>query len=79
MLLTRFLYWHRWGALSTYRGRWGEMMTRSALTLKLMTSQRHGAKVAAPTFGLPEEIGPRGEQLGNFPQAFTHLGLISRE
>jgi GH15 family glucan-1,4-alpha-glucosidase len=24
-----------------------------------------------------EQLGPAGEHLGSFPQAFTHLGLIS--
>jgi GH15 family glucan-1,4-alpha-glucosidase len=24
-----------------------------------------------------EELGPRAEHLGNFPQAFSHLALIS--
>jgi GH15 family glucan-1,4-alpha-glucosidase len=32
-------------------------VTRSALTLKLLTSRRYGALIAAPTFGIPELIG----------------------
>jgi GH15 family glucan-1,4-alpha-glucosidase len=50
-------YWTAWIGRSKYRGRWREMVNRSALTLKLLTSQRHGAIVAAPTFGLPESVG----------------------
>ncbi len=50
-------YWRRWVAHSNYRGRWREMVNRSALTLKMLTSSTDGSIVAAPTFGLPEEIG----------------------
>jgi GH15 family glucan-1,4-alpha-glucosidase len=50
-------FWHRWVSHSTYRGRWREMVNRSALLLKLLTSKPYGSMVAAPTFGLPEEIG----------------------
>jgi GH15 family glucan-1,4-alpha-glucosidase len=50
-------YWRRWVARSNYQGRWREMVNRSALTLKLLTSQTYGSMVAGPTFGLPEQIG----------------------
>ncbi len=50
-------WWHAWSARSTYQGRWREIVGRSALVLKLMTSAEHGAMVAAVTFGLPEQIG----------------------
>ncbi len=50
-------FWLQWVGRSHYRGRWREMVNRSALTLKLLTSQQFGSVIAAPTFGLPEEIG----------------------
>jgi GH15 family glucan-1,4-alpha-glucosidase len=50
-------YWRTWMSRSTYQGRWREAVHRSALILKLLTSHPHGSIVAAPTFGLPEEIG----------------------
>jgi GH15 family glucan-1,4-alpha-glucosidase len=50
-------FWREWISLSHYRGRWREMVERSAITLKLMTYAPSGALVAAPTAGLPEQVG----------------------
>lgn len=49
--------WQGWLAKANYKGRWREHVLRSALTLKLLTSARHGSIAAAATFSLPEAIG----------------------
>ena len=73
-------YWRRWLSKSTYRGRWREMVHRSALTLKLLTFEPTGAIVAAPTTGLPEGVG--GERNWDYrytwirDAAFTLYGLL---
>jgi GH15 family glucan-1,4-alpha-glucosidase len=50
-------FWRAWLAQSTYTGRWREILQRSAITLKLMTYAPTGGLVAAPTAGLPEQVG----------------------
>ncbi len=50
-------FWKTWIAKSKYKGRWREMVNRSALILKLLMSREHGSLIAAPTFSLPENIG----------------------
>ena len=62
-------FWRGWIGKSKYHGRWREMVNRSALTLKLLTSWHHGPILAAPTFGLPEQIG--GER--NWDYRFTWI------
>jgi len=73
-------FWRDWVSKSHYKGRWREMVNRSALTLKLLTFEPTGAIVAAPTFGLPEELG--GERNWDYrytwirDASFTLYGLI---
>lgn len=62
-------FWRQWIGRSHYRGRWREMVERSAMTLKLMTYAPTGALVAAPTAGLPEQVG--GER--NWDYRFTWI------
>ncbi len=73
-------YWRRWISKCTYKGRWREMVHRSALALKLLTFEPTGAIVAAPTCSLPEAIG--GERNWDYrytwirDAAFTLYGFL---
>jgi len=73
-------YWRRWLSKCIYKGRWRETVERSALVLKLLTYEPTGAIIAAPTCGLPEEIG--GDRNWDYrytwirDAAFTLYGLL---
>jgi GH15 family glucan-1,4-alpha-glucosidase len=73
LLGQRFLdtgqFWKAWISRSNYKGRWREMVHRSALVLKLLISRKHGSLIAAPTFSLPESIGG----VRNWDYRFTWL------
>src|SRR5262249_41746691 len=62
-------FWKAWISKSNYKGRWREMVHRSALLLKLLISRKHGSIITAPTFSLPESIG----RVRNWDYRFTWL------
>jgi GH15 family glucan-1,4-alpha-glucosidase len=68
-------FWRNWLNRSTYQGRWREMVSRSAMTLKLMTYAPTGAPVAAATMGLPEE--PGGERNWDYRYTWIRDGSLS--
>ena len=81
---------YRYDVEKTNDGLMGEEGTFSLCTFWLVEALTRAGKVEearlvfeqmlsyANHLGLyAEEVGPSGEALGNFPQAFTHLTLIS--
>jgi GH15 family glucan-1,4-alpha-glucosidase len=68
-----FLCFPYFDSPTLFGGRWREIVDGSALVLKLLTSERHGSIVAAPTFGLPEAMG--GER--NWDYRYTWIRDVS--
>jgi GH15 family glucan-1,4-alpha-glucosidase len=68
-------FWRTWVSKSSYTGRWREMVSRSAITLKMMIYAPTGAPVAAPTAALPEQVG--GERNWDYRYTWVRDGSFS--
>ncbi|MFD4693079.1 glycoside hydrolase family 15 protein [Streptomyces sp. NPDC058463] len=68
-------FWRHWLRKSRYRGRWPELVHRSAITLKLLTYAPTGALIAAATMGLPEQVG--GERNWDYRFTWVRDGALS--
>lgn len=73
-------FWEEWTERNNYRGEYADAVSRSLMTLKLLTYQPSGGVVAALTTSLPEKIG--GERNWDYrycwlrDTAFTLLVLM---
>jgi GH15 family glucan-1,4-alpha-glucosidase len=56
-LAATIAWWETWSGRCNYAGPYKEVVLRSALVLKLLTSATSGAVLAAPTTSLPEVAG----------------------
>ncbi|MFE9258280.1 glycoside hydrolase family 15 protein [Streptomyces sp. NPDC006879] len=68
-------FWQDWVRTAHYRGRWPDMVHRSAITLKLLTYLPTGAPIAAATLGLPELVG--GERNWDYRYTWIRDGSLS--
>ncbi|MEU8531168.1 glycoside hydrolase family 15 protein [Streptomyces sp. NPDC048629] len=68
-------FWQHWVRRARYRGRWPDMVHRSAITLKLLTYLPTGAPIAAPTLGLPEMVG--GERNWDYRYTWVRDGSLA--
>jgi GH15 family glucan-1,4-alpha-glucosidase len=68
-------YWRGWSGRIREQGRWSEMLVRSALAIKLLTSERFGSIAAAGTFGLPELVG--GERNWDYRYTWIRDGSLT--
>jgi GH15 family glucan-1,4-alpha-glucosidase len=50
-------WWREWSDRCVYKGKWGDAVLRSLITLKALTFLPTGGIVAAPTTSLPELLG----------------------
>lgn len=50
-------FWSEWLGKNTYKGEYGDAVSRSLMTLKALTYRPTGGIVAAPTTSLPEQLG----------------------
>ncbi|MFD0373028.1 glycoside hydrolase family 15 protein [Streptomyces sp. NPDC059071] len=68
-------FWQSWVRTARYRGRWPDMVHRSAITLKLLTYLPTGAPIAAATLGLPELVG--GERNWDYRYTWIRDGSLA--